>query len=313
MALNKRRLATTDLEITTVGFGAWAIGGGGWAYGALRRLPEGRVLGGAQARQVERMTAHPEAHVREPLPAERRGPIPSGASPGALALPKGDGALCAPLAGSPGACEKRGELGTDASNRGDDRGEGDGNSEFPEENTHAPLLQRSRSTDPLHGRKVIHVATRSALALRPHRDPLGRPRLGCPRATDALASRSGMGPAPDVLPTVEVRTVGRGGRGAVATWQLTATARWRPWIRLPRSRGSHSLRASRARRWSFCRPTRRAKLVRTIVRMPDCERSRDERLIVDPSVSRLDDRDDGYAPSAKLIARIPPSRRVARQ
>jgi aryl-alcohol dehydrogenase-like predicted oxidoreductase len=24
---------TTDLEITTVGFGAWAIGGGGWAYG----------------------------------------------------------------------------------------------------------------------------------------------------------------------------------------------------------------------------------------------------------------------------------------
>jgi len=175
------------------------------------------------------------------------------------------------------------------------------------------VLQRSRSTDPLHGRKVIHVATRSALALRPHRDPLGRPRLGCPRATDALASRSGMGPAPDVLPTVEVRTVGRGGRGAVATWQLTATARWRPWIRLPRSRGSHSLRASRARRWSFCRPTRRAKLVRTIVRMPDCERSRDERLIVDPSVSRLDDRDDGYAPSAKLIARIPPSRRVARQ
>src|ERR1700689_495147 len=33
MALDKRRLGTTDLEITTVGFGAWAIGGGGWAYG----------------------------------------------------------------------------------------------------------------------------------------------------------------------------------------------------------------------------------------------------------------------------------------
>jgi aryl-alcohol dehydrogenase-like predicted oxidoreductase len=33
MALNKRRLGRTDLEITTVGFGAWAIGGGGWAYG----------------------------------------------------------------------------------------------------------------------------------------------------------------------------------------------------------------------------------------------------------------------------------------
>jgi aryl-alcohol dehydrogenase-like predicted oxidoreductase len=32
-ALDTRRLGTTDLEITTVGFGAWAIGGGGWAYG----------------------------------------------------------------------------------------------------------------------------------------------------------------------------------------------------------------------------------------------------------------------------------------
>jgi len=29
----KRRLGRTDLEITRVGFGAWAIGGGGWAYG----------------------------------------------------------------------------------------------------------------------------------------------------------------------------------------------------------------------------------------------------------------------------------------
>jgi diketogulonate reductase-like aldo/keto reductase len=33
MKPNKRRLGTTDLEITTVGFGARAIGGGGWAYG----------------------------------------------------------------------------------------------------------------------------------------------------------------------------------------------------------------------------------------------------------------------------------------
>ena len=33
MAPNKRRLGTTDLEITTVGFGAWAIGGGGWEFG----------------------------------------------------------------------------------------------------------------------------------------------------------------------------------------------------------------------------------------------------------------------------------------
>jgi len=29
----KRRLGTTDMQLTTVGFGAWAIGGGGWAYG----------------------------------------------------------------------------------------------------------------------------------------------------------------------------------------------------------------------------------------------------------------------------------------
>jgi aryl-alcohol dehydrogenase-like predicted oxidoreductase len=33
VALDTRRLGTTDLEITTVGFGAWAIGGGGWAFG----------------------------------------------------------------------------------------------------------------------------------------------------------------------------------------------------------------------------------------------------------------------------------------
>jgi aryl-alcohol dehydrogenase-like predicted oxidoreductase len=33
VATETRRLGTTDLEITTVGFGAWAIGGGGWAYG----------------------------------------------------------------------------------------------------------------------------------------------------------------------------------------------------------------------------------------------------------------------------------------
>jgi aryl-alcohol dehydrogenase-like predicted oxidoreductase len=33
MTVSTRRLGVTDLEITTVGFGAWAIGGGGWAYG----------------------------------------------------------------------------------------------------------------------------------------------------------------------------------------------------------------------------------------------------------------------------------------
>src|SRR5258705_10800154 len=33
MALQKRRLGTTDLSITSIGLGAWAIGGAGWAYG----------------------------------------------------------------------------------------------------------------------------------------------------------------------------------------------------------------------------------------------------------------------------------------
>lgn len=33
MALEKRRLGSTDLLITSLGFGSWAIGGGDWAYG----------------------------------------------------------------------------------------------------------------------------------------------------------------------------------------------------------------------------------------------------------------------------------------
>jgi len=33
MMLPTRRLGSSGLEITTVGFGAWAIGGGGWAFG----------------------------------------------------------------------------------------------------------------------------------------------------------------------------------------------------------------------------------------------------------------------------------------
>lgn len=33
MALEKRRLGTTDLDISTLGFGSWAIGGADWAYG----------------------------------------------------------------------------------------------------------------------------------------------------------------------------------------------------------------------------------------------------------------------------------------
>jgi aryl-alcohol dehydrogenase-like predicted oxidoreductase len=33
MTLEKRRLGSTDLEVTTLGFGSWAAGGGDWAYG----------------------------------------------------------------------------------------------------------------------------------------------------------------------------------------------------------------------------------------------------------------------------------------
>ena len=31
--LNTSQLGATGLEITTIGFGAWAIGGGGWEFG----------------------------------------------------------------------------------------------------------------------------------------------------------------------------------------------------------------------------------------------------------------------------------------
>lgn len=33
MQINKRPLGSSGLEITTVGFGAWAIGGDGWSFG----------------------------------------------------------------------------------------------------------------------------------------------------------------------------------------------------------------------------------------------------------------------------------------
>jgi aryl-alcohol dehydrogenase-like predicted oxidoreductase len=33
LAEKNRRLGTTGLQLTVVGFGAWALGGGGWAYG----------------------------------------------------------------------------------------------------------------------------------------------------------------------------------------------------------------------------------------------------------------------------------------
>ena len=33
MQIDKRPIGSSGLEITTVGFGSWAIGGGGWTYG----------------------------------------------------------------------------------------------------------------------------------------------------------------------------------------------------------------------------------------------------------------------------------------
>ena len=32
--MEKRRLGDRDLDITVLGYGAWAIGGGGWEYGS---------------------------------------------------------------------------------------------------------------------------------------------------------------------------------------------------------------------------------------------------------------------------------------
>jgi hypothetical protein len=37
MQINKRSLGSSGLQITTVGFGSWAIGGGGWTYGSRVR------------------------------------------------------------------------------------------------------------------------------------------------------------------------------------------------------------------------------------------------------------------------------------
>jgi aryl-alcohol dehydrogenase-like predicted oxidoreductase len=36
MSLPKRALGSSGVEVTTVGFGAWAIGGGGWTYSWAR-------------------------------------------------------------------------------------------------------------------------------------------------------------------------------------------------------------------------------------------------------------------------------------
>jgi aryl-alcohol dehydrogenase-like predicted oxidoreductase len=44
MALRKRRLGRSDLEITTVGLGAWAIGGGGWLFGWGKQDDEDSIV-----------------------------------------------------------------------------------------------------------------------------------------------------------------------------------------------------------------------------------------------------------------------------
>ena len=46
MTLPTRTLGSTELEITRVGLGAWAIGGGGWAFGCRVRKPNGAKLEG---------------------------------------------------------------------------------------------------------------------------------------------------------------------------------------------------------------------------------------------------------------------------
>ena len=43
MQINKRPLSSSGLEIATVGFGAWAIGGGGWSVRELTS-PVGKFM-----------------------------------------------------------------------------------------------------------------------------------------------------------------------------------------------------------------------------------------------------------------------------
>ena len=52
MNLLTRPLGRSGLEITTVGFGAWAIGGGGWAFGWGPQDDEASLA--AMRRAVER-------------------------------------------------------------------------------------------------------------------------------------------------------------------------------------------------------------------------------------------------------------------
>ncbi len=41
--MQTRRLGNSDLQITPIGFGAWALGGGGWAFGWARRTIANRL------------------------------------------------------------------------------------------------------------------------------------------------------------------------------------------------------------------------------------------------------------------------------
>jgi aryl-alcohol dehydrogenase-like predicted oxidoreductase len=82
--LTTRRLGITDMEITTVGFGAWAIGGGNWAFGwgpqddeqsiATIRYAAGRGINWIDTAAVYGL-GHSEEVVRQALkdipPAER--------------------------------------------------------------------------------------------------------------------------------------------------------------------------------------------------------------------------------------------------
>ncbi len=62
--MQTRKFGGTDLEITAIGFGSWAIGGSGWAAGwgpqddeesisAIRRTLELGVIGAAELRLSE--------------------------------------------------------------------------------------------------------------------------------------------------------------------------------------------------------------------------------------------------------------------
>jgi hypothetical protein len=143
--------------------------------------------------------------------------------------------------------------------------------------------------------------------------------------------RSGMGPTQDSLPTIAVRTVGRGGRRAVATWQLTATARW-PGFPIPgnsacigvSARGRRPLRtalASWARTGSYRADQRLALLRRfggLVARLGVAfgqPLARARGAVVRRSLARYGSligaatRDGGYAggtPTAKLAARASP-------